>query len=75
MLKSDVEGFESEVFDGAVELLNQDSLKVLIVEMKDHGARYGFDEAALFRRILDLGFTRLLLRPLYTYTDDAGVFL
>ena len=57
LLKIDVEGFETMVFDGAAEVLNQKSLKALIVEIKGHGTRYGFDEGALFQRILDLGFT------------------
>ncbi len=64
LMKIDVEGFETMVFDGASEVLNRKSLKALIVEIKGHGTRYGFDEAELFHRIIDLGFTPCSYDPL-----------
>lgn len=56
LIKIDVEGFETDVFQGAGKILAHDSLMALIVELHGHGARYGFDESALFKSIIDLGF-------------------
>lgn len=64
LMKIDVEGFETMVFDGASQLLHQNTLQALVVEIKGHGARYGFDEEALFNRIIDLGFTPCSYDPL-----------
>ena len=56
LLKVDVEGFETEVFAGADNTLQNPKLKAIIVERNNLGARYGFDEAPLHRRIQQCGF-------------------
>ena len=56
LIKVDVEGFETEVFAGAVKTLSDASLAAMIVERTDMGNRYGYDEDALHRQIQKAGF-------------------
>lgn len=56
LMKVDVEGFESEVFAGASQLLGNPKLKAMIVERTSMGNRYGYDESALHSRIQKEGF-------------------
>ncbi|HLK39990.1 MAG TPA: FkbM family methyltransferase [Polyangiaceae bacterium] len=63
LVKVDVEGFETEVFGGAQRTLEQPTLRGLIVELNGSGARYGFDEGVLERRIESFGFRRYAYDP------------
>jgi len=56
VVKIDVEGYETEVLAGAEKVLDRDELFAVIMELNGAGAAYGFDEAALNRRMLDRGF-------------------
>ncbi len=62
-LKVDVEGFESEVFAGATQTLQNPRLQVMIVERNESGGRYGFDEGALHQHIHGLGFQPCRYEP------------
>jgi len=62
-LKVDVEGFESEVFAGASQTLQNPRLQAMIVECNESGGRYGFDEEALHRQIRGLGFQPCRYEP------------
>ena len=44
MLKIDVEGYEGKVLKGATQILQRDSLKVLIVELHNLGGKYSIDD-------------------------------
>jgi hypothetical protein len=55
-MKVDTEGFETEVFSGATNLLRRPRLRAMIVERGNSGVRYGFDEAALHLQIRQCGF-------------------
>ena len=63
LIKIDVEGFETEVVAGAERILSQESLLAVIMELNGSGARYGFDEALLHKRILDHGFKPFSYSP------------
>jgi len=64
LLKIDVEGFEANVIAGAGRVLaEQASLDAVILELNGSGARYGFDEAALHRQMLDYGFATFTYSP------------
>ena len=63
MIKIDVEGFETEVFKGGAKVMNNDSLRAVIIELKGHGARYGYDESLLMDRIAGLGFEAFCYSP------------
>jgi len=79
LLKIDVEGFETPVLEGAMKMFANPSLKAVIMELNGTGARYGFDEDAILKTMLALGFqtysydpfSRRLL-PLEGKNADAG---
>jgi FkbM family methyltransferase len=56
ILKIDVEGYEHAVIAGAALTLADDRLVAILIELRGHGARYGFDEDAIHQRLLDAGF-------------------
>jgi FkbM family methyltransferase len=62
-LKVDVEGWETEVIAGAGASLSGAAPMAVLMELNGSGARYGFDEAALHRQMLDYGFAPMLYRP------------
>ncbi len=64
LIKIDVEGFETEVISGATSILRQENLFAVIMELTGAGARYGFDELALHRRMIDYGFKPYSYSPL-----------
>jgi FkbM family methyltransferase len=55
-MKVDVEGFETDVLDGASGCLQSPSLLAVIMELNGSGARYGYDENAIHARMLNWGF-------------------
>ena len=61
LLKIDVEGFETEVLNGAMNLLKDPNLKAIIIELNGSGGRYGYNEINIHNKLLGLSF-----RP-YTY--------
>jgi hypothetical protein len=63
LIKIDVEGYETEVISGASGVLNRKELFGVIMELNGAGARYGFDEDALHRRMLDYGFKAFSYLP------------
>ncbi|GAA4328302.1 FkbM family methyltransferase [Mucilaginibacter gynuensis] len=63
LIKIDVEGYETEVLKGMQQTLANPRLKAIIIELNGCGARYGFDENAIHRQLLDNGFA--------PYTYDA----
>ena len=64
ILKVDVEGYESEVIAGAEQTLADDRLSAILIELRGHGSRYGFDEDAIHARLLGLGFQPFSYDPL-----------
>lgn len=61
LLKIDVEGYETEVINGAEKILKNLSLKAIIIELNGSEDSFGFDEAMIHQKLFDYGF-----RP-YTY--------
>jgi hypothetical protein len=56
LIKIDVEGFETEIIQGATKTLTNRHLIAVIMELNGSGTRYGYDENELHRRMLDFGF-------------------
>jgi FkbM family methyltransferase len=75
LIKVDVEGFEADVFAGAMNTLCSSSLTAMVIERSGLGARYGYDEAALHADIRQLGFVPCAYAPmkraLLRIADDA----
>jgi FkbM family methyltransferase len=63
VIKIDVEGFETEVIAGAGRTLQSDALMAVLMELNGSGARYGYDESAIHRKMLELGFTPCQYSP------------
>ena len=56
LLKIDVEGFETDVLNGASSTLKKDKLKAIIIELNGSGLKYGYDESHLHDKLLASGY-------------------
>ncbi|UPK72764.1 FkbM family methyltransferase [Chitinophaga filiformis] len=56
LLKIDVEGFETEVLKGAKKILQQQSLKAIIIELNGLSERYGVENRKNHEALLGYGF-------------------
>lgn len=63
IIKIDVEGFETKVIAGAEKVLQSPALHTVMMETNGSGARYGFDELALQRKLRDYGFDTYQYEP------------
>jgi len=63
LIKIDVEGFETSVLEGAVRILQSDSLHSVIMELNGSGDRYGFDESKILSTMLNYGFKTFSYDP------------
>lgn len=61
LIKIDVEGYETEVINGAEKTLHNKKLQAIIIELNGSGARYGYDDNLVHSKIMKAGF-----KP-YTY--------
>jgi FkbM family methyltransferase len=63
LLKIDVEGFETEVLNGAEKTLANNTLKVIIIELNGSGQRYGYDEVQIHEKLITFGFKPFKYNP------------
>ena len=63
IIKIDVEGFETNVINGAHKILSNESLKAIIIELNGSGSLYGFDDDLLHSKILSFGFKCFSYEP------------
>jgi FkbM family methyltransferase len=63
LIKIDVEGFETEVLNGADKILNNKDLKAIIIELNGSGSRYGYDENKIHDKLLALQFKPYYYNP------------
>lgn len=63
ILKIDVEGYETEVLNGAINLLKNSKLKAIIIELNGAGERYGYDESKVHDQLLLNGFHAYSYQP------------
>jgi FkbM family methyltransferase len=56
LLKIDVEGFETNVLNGANATLDKKELKAIIIELNGSGTKYGYDESLLHEKLISAGY-------------------
>lgn len=71
LIKMDVEGYETEVVNGALKTLSKTSLKAIIVELNGSGKRYGFEEDKIHAIFLDFGFKPFSYDPRKRFLSEA----
>lgn len=64
LIKIDVEGFETEVLNGADQLLKDLNLKAIIIELIGGGGRYGYDENKIHEKLLSHSFKPYSYNPI-----------
>ena len=82
LLKIDVEGFETEVLNGAARTLTNESLKAIIIELNGSGNRYGYNEQLIHEKLTGHGFqpfdydpfTRTLM-PRSSFNDANTIYI
>ncbi|WP_025144446.1 FkbM family methyltransferase [Pedobacter jeongneungensis] len=63
MLKIDVEGFETAVLKGALKLLKDPLLKVIIIELNGSGQKYSYDDEKIHQQLIKLDFNPFKYDP------------
>jgi len=63
LLKIDVEGYETEVLNGANNILENNNLKAIIIELNGSGDRYNYDELLIHNKLIDVGFSPFTYDP------------
>lgn len=56
LMKIDVEGFETEVLNGADQILSNSILKAIIIELNGSGGRYHYDEDLIHEKLINHDF-------------------
>ena len=62
-MKIDVEGFESQVLQGAKATLQNSGLLAVVIELNGSGTRYGVDDSTIHKSLLDYGFNTYQYLP------------
>jgi FkbM family methyltransferase len=64
LMKVDVEGYETLMVEGAEATLKKESLQAVIIELNGMGNRYGWDDALIVDRMIDIGLNPYTYDPL-----------
>ncbi|MGN6416781.1 MAG: FkbM family methyltransferase [Pseudobacter sp.] len=72
LIKIDVEGFETEVINGAQHILANEKLKAIVIELNGSGSRYGYSEEKIHERLLNLGFVPYQYDPFRRVLNDVS---
>lgn len=74
LIKIDVEGYETEVINGAKTTLENPLLKAIIIELNGSGGRYGFNEKHIHTKFLSLGFKAYQYFPFERKLSEIPTF-
>lgn len=82
LIKMDVEGFETEVVNGADLTLQNQALKAIIIELNDYSLKYGYKTDDVHQKLLNYGFLPFQYNPLErsltrieTYTNLNTIYI
>jgi FkbM family methyltransferase len=75
LLKIDVEGFETEVLNGANKTLTNETLKAIIIELNGSGQRYGYEDIQIHRKLIELGFKPYNYNPKSRQLKEIKTFV
>lgn len=64
LIKIDVEGFEKEVLDGAINTLSKKELDAIIIELNSSGKKYGYSDDEIHLTLTKYGFTPFSYNPI-----------
>ena len=75
VLKIDTEGFESLVIEGSNNILNnKNSPNILLIELRGHGFRFGFDEFSIIKKIIGFGYNAYSFNNFFLKKIDLNDF-
>jgi hypothetical protein len=74
LIKIDVEGFETEVLNGAARTLAEKKLKAIIIELNGLGKRYGYDQNQIHKKLVDYGFKPFNYDPKFRQLKELETF-
>lgn len=63
LIKIDVEGYETEVINGGLNILKNPALKAIIIELNGSGNRYGYNDETIHKTLIDLKFSPYSYNP------------
>lgn len=72
MIKMDVEGYETEVINGGVNVFSSPGVQALLIELNGAGARYGFDENTIRDKLERWGYRLCRYNPLTRELSELG---
>lgn len=62
-IKMDVEGYEKYALQGASDVLNNEDLKVIVLELNDSGRTYNISDDEVYQMVLGYGFKPFKYQP------------
>ncbi|RZL47380.1 MAG: FkbM family methyltransferase, partial [Pedobacter sp.] len=74
LIKIDVEGFETEVLNGANQTLADLTLKAIIIELNGSSGRYGYDDNNIHKKLVINGFKPYNYNPLKREIEELESF-
>ncbi|WP_231490283.1 FkbM family methyltransferase [Pedobacter sp. Leaf170] len=73
-IKIDVEGYETEVLNGAIDVLKNSNLKAIVIELNGSGERYGYKEEFIHKKLISNSFSPYSYNPFSRILNKLETF-